>query len=132
MVDTLTFRDTLSLIVLYSIRAIYLHEVYVRGKVNTRMNVRVLLQLFCSTQQKNTIIPHPPSTRRTKQQLMCNGEKRFVAISDIYTYCMRSTHRNPVRSPREPLVQQYDVVSTYNNNNAKCKNNKMLGGGLLE
>ena len=33
--------------------------------------------------------------------------KRFRReIRHIYTYCMRSKRRNPIRSPRELLVQQ--------------------------
>ena len=93
---TIKTNLTSVLMVLYSIRDIYIRsiyiiyiyvvyvtEFYVRGKDNTRIYVRLLLQLFCSIQQK-TLYP-PPSTPRTKRHLMCIvGENKFVAKSGIY------------------------------------------------
>ena len=63
---------------------------------------------------------------------MCNDEKVFVAKLGIYIYvymfyCMPSTRRNLVRSPRQLLVQQA-VVSTDKNDNTICKKQRNCGG----
>ena len=90
-----------------------------RGKVSTRICVRVLWQLFCSIPQNKTVTPPPDVQRR----------KRFYReIKHIYV-CMRSMRRNPIRSPRELLVQlQYRQITTIIPN-AKIETN--VGGGAF-
>ena len=70
--------------------------------MNSTYEVRLILvytyEYFCNflfISAKETPLPPPSSTPRTKRHLLCNGGNVFVAKSGIYTHCMRSTLRNP-------------------------------------